>query len=539
MGQDSGALTWTAHISSRHRYPFTSDHPLTTRFWCPVARMDQIGIAARLLADTDVILRHAGGPVLASRQLPAGGDLRSFQMIPASGDNLAGKLLQLELRGRGVCAGTSVNYAVLQQVGDAPTCGAIALNIEGAGNYERPVADIAPRAPAYLEEMKTRPLVQEGALVDWTDWPAETEPSLRVIYIVPSSFNAGGTRMVLRHCHELIGRGHRCGILVETMREGGFRWYGDVDPRLRIAPLGPFNQLKLGDPDIVVATLWRTWHRMIEMDCLGMFGSRRRLLYFIQALEDRFLDDIDLRRLARRTYTERHDIQAFTEARWIQTALAEWYGRDAALIMNGNDMPDPASLPPMDVPDGPPIILVEGQLTYTNKGAYHALRVLTPLAESGRARLWALSSEAPPWELPMCSGMFFGVSWRDALSVIAHCDIFVKFSQMEGDPLSVREAMCLGKPIVMADCTGAREHCFHEVNALLIPVADGRRLYSAVERLLDDPRLADRLGHTAAAYAWNHLPKWSSSIDALEALFLAGQGSCDAQSVDNPPVGQI
>ncbi|MDP2914115.1 MAG: glycosyltransferase family 4 protein [Candidatus Aminicenantes bacterium] len=85
----------------------------------------------------------------------------------------------------------------------------------------------------------------------------------------------------------------------------------------------------------------------------------------------------------------------------------------------------------------------------------------------------------------------------DAREVLSLFDIFVLPSLWEGLPLALIEAASLGKAIVATDIDGVREVVRDGETGLLVPPGDPARLAGAVVRLLEDRRLAARLGERA------------------------------------------
>ena len=85
-------------------------------------------------------------------------------------------------------------------------------------------------------------------------------------------------------------------------------------------------------------------------------------------------------------------------------------------------------------------------------------------------------------------------------------------------PLKLFEYMAAGRPIVASDLPSIREILRDDVNALLVPPGDVTAAAHAIERLLDDPALADRLAHAALQDVPQY--SWQRRAEQLEALFV-------------------
>jgi glycosyltransferase involved in cell wall biosynthesis len=88
---------------------------------------------------------------------------------------------------------------------------------------------------------------------------------------------------------------------------------------------------------------------------------------------------------------------------------------------------------------------------------------------------------------------------RDVVPWLRAADVFVLTSRWEARALVVQEAMAAGLAVV-ATRTGGLPDLVGDA-ALLVPVGDARAVAAAVDRLLGDPALRERLGRAARARA--------------------------------------
>lgn len=73
----------------------------------------------------------------------------------------------------------------------------------------------------------------------------------------------------------------------------------------------------------------------------------------------------------------------------------------------------------------------------------------------------------------------------------------------EGVPKILIEAAASGRPIITTDTPGCREIVRHQENGLLVPTRDVAALATAIERLLRDPNLRQRMGERGRMIAVN------------------------------------
>jgi glycosyltransferase involved in cell wall biosynthesis len=87
---------------------------------------------------------------------------------------------------------------------------------------------------------------------------------------------------------------------------------------------------------------------------------------------------------------------------------------------------------------------------------------------------------------------------RDIPRVVSAFDVSVFPSLWEGTPLTVFEALAMGKPIVATDADGLTDVLTNERDALIVPKRSARALADGLIRMIDEPDARRRLGADAA-----------------------------------------
>jgi len=105
--------------------------------------------------------------------------------------------------------------------------------------------------------------------------------------------------------------------------------------------------------------------------------------------------------------------------------------------------------------------------------------------------------------------------------VFDHVDaIVVPSIWVENSPLVIHEAQQARVPVITADAGGMAEYVHHEINGLLYPHRDPAGLAAQMQRFVDDPALAARLGARGYLDDPNgDIPDVQTHVTAIEALY--------------------
>lgn len=92
------------------------------------------------------------------------------------------------------------------------------------------------------------------------------------------------------------------------------------------------------------------------------------------------------------------------------------------------------------------------------------------------------------------------VAWKDAMTTIKQSCVMVIPSRMESIPQVIKEAFYLKTPVIATSVGGIPEIIRHGENGILVPPNDPKKLADAINKLLADKGLRERLSANAHEY---------------------------------------
>ena len=98
---------------------------------------------------------------------------------------------------------------------------------------------------------------------------------------------------------------------------------------------------------------------------------------------------------------------------------------------------------------------------------------------------------------------------------IANSDVYVSASIVEGSPNSIIESVCLGTPVVAADCNfGPKEILDNGKIGILVPINNTSKMIKSINNILDNEELREELGKLSKKQKSNY------SADKISELYI-------------------
>jgi glycosyltransferase involved in cell wall biosynthesis len=313
---------------------------------------------------------------------------------------------------------------------------------------------------------------------------------------------SGGAAVVLRHVSLLLDQGHDV-FVINVSGQGDLAWFGD--PAIRVFGLDQLDRCGIDNIDLLFATFWTTVELLERIPAL-------RKLYFVQSDERLFYDEPAVQAQVAATYRGAYEYVAI--ARWICDMLRDEFGQEQVhYVPNGLDLQ-------MFYPGSPlqeknplrPRVLVEGPISVPFKGVADACAALRDLD----CEVWIVSSSGRPEEHWRYERSFEAVDHAQMRQIYASCDILLKMSRVESFAYPPLEAMACGCAVVLGEVRGGIEYAEDGVNVLKVAAGDINQARAAVQRLLDDKSLRERL--QAAGFLTAKSWSWEASREAMEEV---------------------
>ena len=324
---------------------------------------------------------------------------------------------------------------------------------------------------------------------------------LKIVFLLAGLGISGGAAVVLKHVSMLMEEGHDA-FVVDLGGHGDITWFGN--PAIRVYRMEELTRCGVDNIDLLFATFWTT------VEWLEKIPARRKL-YLVQSDERLFYDADSLKAQISDTY--RSSYEYVTIAPWLVSLLRKEFGQLAAYVPNGLDSG-------LFYPDEPVVpkhsqrlrVLIEGPISVPFKGVADAYAAVNELD----CELWIVSTSGRPESNWRYDRFFEGVSQVEMRKIYSSCHILLKMSRVESFAYPPLEAMACGCTVVLGDVNGGIEYAHDGVNVLKVPQADVVAARAAVQKLLTDQKLRERL--IQAGFETVKCWSWEPSKKAMLSL---------------------
>jgi GT2 family glycosyltransferase len=363
----------------------------------------------------------------------------------------------------------------------------------------------APAATLTHAESKTRGTTQgprelRSQARFWDRWSecfdrrdvSAPDGGVRIVYVTKDTGVGGGHRVIFTHLNGLAERGHE--VELWTLGKTEPDWFDlrvpvrrFTDSRELVAALTPLDAIK-------VATWWETSDWVFEASILHGVP-----VYWVQDIETSYYTWHADR--ARVLASYRFEFAYFAGSQWIRDELLKLVPTDVTTFTPGIDLERFRPVDGVERHDDVVLALGRGEPLKDfplTRETYEAL-------PEPRPQLWLFGIE-PELADGLGATYFERPSDERVNELYNQATILLATSKHEGFCLPVLEAMAAGAAVVTTDAHGNRDFCLDGENCLMPTERSAGVLAAAIQRLLTDRALRERLiagGHeTAVAYAW-------------------------------------
>jgi hypothetical protein len=353
----------------------------------------------------------------------------------------------------------------------------------------------------------------------------------RVLFLLPIIDAGGGGNIVINEARAMIRMGVDARILNLSQQQQIFE---QNYPNLDVPVIYAISERDVPQHcegfDAVIATVSYTVDWISGLAPPGKGTTLPTFGYYIQDFEPYFYKEGTAgRRLAFESYTKIPGIKRFCKTKWTRLEVREQAGVDCELVGLSLNVdlfrPRPRRYPPW--PQRPLRIAAMIRPATPRRAARLTMEVLAATyAKHGNnieIILFGVDDDDPDFlNLPR------GFVWKnigkqppEELALLFNeSEIFVDFSSFQAMGLTAMEAAACGAAVIVPSRGGTTDFAIHKQNALVVDTGQKDNCISALDRLINDTHLRERLGRQAIFDMAQYYPEIPASR-ILEILFKA------------------
>ncbi len=353
-------------------------------------------------------------------------------------------------------------------------------------------------------------------------------PPHRLSFVLSSLRLSGGVRVIVEYANRLSERGYQISLVTPG---------GTIEPDIRAELVSQVkiyeSKVRLGSKSTInkVALAWSLSRAVPPSDIIfsthtptipsawlaARLWRKSRLFWLYQDYQEMFQERPSEQKILR-WGAKRHD-KILTVSHWSRAELRQLGATEPVVVGEGlSHAEEFYPRPELRNTSSTKKILCLGDMR--RRKGFEDFLVAADILYRRHPNLefWLVSKEDCNIKTAIPFRYIYRPSRRQLAELYAACDLFVLASWWESFGLPPLEAMACSAAVVLTDSRGVREYARPEENCLLVPPRQPELLAAAIERVLTDPELADRLRRngppTAAQFTW------AAAVDRFEAAIM-------------------
>jgi len=336
---------------------------------------------------------------------------------------------------------------------------------------------------------------------------------LKITFLAPHIRIAGGARAILTYADRLARRGHDVTVVVPAKRPWRAFWRNvrrrgpDWIPgfRARVRWVTGWDPARLPKADALIATAWRSVDAVARAP--GNAGTK---FYFIQHYESLYHGDP-----AKVDSTYALPLKKIVISSWLQDIMRERFGSAAEVLVTpvDRDLFHPVEGARSD--DALRVLMLHHD--YPWKGVREGLEAMAAVkVRHPEVLLVGFGVKRPREALPY-EEFHENLPQERLAWLYSRCPIYLCPSWDEGLGMPPMEAMACGAALVTFDNGGCRDYALDGETALVAPRRDVAALAQALERVVTDRWLRDRLAERGRDFVTSRFD-WDRAAERLEGM---------------------
>ncbi|MBE0447944.1 MAG: glycosyltransferase [Actinobacteria bacterium] len=329
----------------------------------------------------------------------------------------------------------------------------------------------------------------------------ELNEHFSMTYIAVDHAVADGSKVYFEHINRLIKQGHSVSIVSYWPQPGRF----DICTEVITVP---FDDMLCDyvspESDLVIATSWRQIYDLIKVesaahayfvqdDCYPLEADEQRRTHCYLP-EVKWLDSM----------SHNLPISILVTSDELRELVQKHYGRESTIIPNAIDLS--VFKPVRRRKKQKPRLLMIGPDDPTSKGLRCINEAFQQVKHTCDVEITWISPEPRRSLQIKCDTFIQSPTQAELAKIYTDCDIFVFASVYGGSSLPPIEAMACGTPVIVVIGDGIKGYVRDGRNCLAVPDFDANAIFAAINRLLGDELLRERIIkggiETAAKYSW-------------------------------------